>query len=84
MFYFSDFRSLFFWYVILVRNHIEPFSIYSFFRRVYSNDVIVPYWFLYSHLSILLMLPLIRKWPKNMKKKKITYFDFHVYHFFLC
>lgn len=63
----------FFWYVILVRNHIEPFSIYSFFRRVYSNDVIVPYWFLYSYLSILLMLPLIRKMAQNMKEKDYIY-----------
>lgn len=72
----------FFWYVILVRNHIEPFSIYSFFRRVYSNDVIVPYWFLYSYFIYIIDASTNKKNGPKHERKGLHVFDYHVYHFF--
>lgn len=71
----------FFWYIIYVRNDVEVFSVASFFKRVYSDKMIIPYWFLYSYLSVLLMLPLIRRLILNMRKSDFIYM-FIMYIFF--
>lgn len=42
-------------------------------KNLYSNNVIVPYWFLYAYLGLMLMLPFLRKLAKNLSKKEFEY-----------
>ena len=40
----------------------------DFFIRLYTNDISYTFWYLYSYLGYMLMLPLIRKIAVNMKR----------------
>ena len=46
-----------------------PFSWADFFSRFYSNDIHTPYWYLYSYIAYLLMLPLLRRMAASMEQK---------------
>ncbi len=39
----------------------------DFIRRLYTNNITYPLWYMYSYLSFLMMLPFIRKMAKEMK-----------------
>lgn len=42
-----------------------------FFKTIYTDSIIKPYWFLYSYMAILIMLPLLRQFFKGGVKKEI-------------
>ena len=53
-------------------------TILIFFRKIYTEPIVIPYWFLYLYLAFLIMLPLLRNLVKNMKKESY-YYLFAVY-----
>lgn len=42
----------------------------DFFRRFYTQDIFLPYWFLYEYLGILLVLPFLRKVVQNLTEQE--------------
>lgn len=48
-------------------------DIVSWLKNMYNDSVIVPYWFLYAYLALMLMLPLLRKLIQNLDKKEFKY-----------
>lgn len=46
-----------------------PFDPLDFLRRLYTNDILYPLWYMYSYLSFLMMLPFIRKLARCMREK---------------
>ena len=44
-----------------------------FFRKIYTSSMIIPYWYLYSYLGFLVVLPFIRKLVSGMTEKECTY-----------
>ena len=57
-------------YLRIVRGSPENgFSIVTYLAYCYSGNIIEPYWFLKSYLSMLLILPLLRILAQNMKKE---------------
>lgn len=48
-------------------------SIGNFLRKVYSGNVIIPYWFLYAYLGYLMMLPLLRRMIREMSRRELWY-----------
>ena len=48
-------------------------SITDFLKRVYTNDVIIPYGFLYSYIAYLIGLPFIRKMARSLNGKEFLY-----------
>ena len=58
----------------VLKNSYQPcFSIKDFLKQIYTDKVIVPYWFLYSYISFLIALPLIRRMARNMTDKEFCY-----------
>ena len=60
-------------YNMYVRN-VGPFTLITdwktagdFLTRLYTNDVSFPFWYMYSYLAFLLMMPLLHKIAVNMK-----------------
>ena len=47
------------------------FSILGLIELIFTGKLFVPYWFLYAYLSILLVLPFLKKMVKNMDKKEM-------------
>ena len=61
----------FIYYVRLYLKHPEyGFSIKYFITYIYSTPFIIPYWFLYSYLSFLLVLPVMRAIAKTLKERE--------------
>lgn len=60
-----------FYYLAFGRYQTENWK--SFFRIVYSEGMINPFWFLYSYMAYLLLLPLLRSFVKGMEKKHFWY-----------
>lgn len=61
----------FIYYVRLYIHHPEyGFSIKYFFTYIYSTPFIIPYWFLYSYLSFLVILPVLRAVVKSLKENE--------------
>lgn len=42
----------------------------DFFRRFYTQEIFLPYWFLYEYLGILLVLPFLRKMMQNLTEQE--------------
>lgn len=38
----------------------------DFFRRFYTQEIFLPYWFLYEYLGVMLVLPFLRKMIQNL------------------
>lgn len=51
----------------------QSLGVLDFIRRIYTGDVIEPYWFLYSYLTVLLVLPFLRRMVENMKAEEYRY-----------
>ena len=51
----------------------ETFSVWEWFVTMLSENIIVPYWFLYEYLGFLVMLPLYRRMLQNMKEEEFHY-----------
>lgn len=47
------------------------FSFGELIKVILAGKLFVPYWFLYAYLSILLILPFLKKMVKNMDKKEM-------------
>lgn len=45
-----------------------------FGKTVYTEQVITPYWFLYSYLAVLIMLPVLRRIVRGADKQMYIYF----------
>ena len=65
-------------FVLYVRQYLHHpeygFGISYFIKYIYSQPFVTPYWFLYSYLAILLLLPFLRKMARNMSKNDYLYF----------
>lgn len=59
----------YFYECFLVRN--ISFSILGLLKAIIEGKLFVPYWFLYSYLSMLLILPFLKKMVKSMDKKEM-------------
>lgn len=60
----------FIYYVrLVVKNPEYGFSIKFFIKSIYEKSIIIPYWFLYSYLAFLLMLPFLRAMVRNLKEE---------------
>lgn len=64
-------------FVLYVRQYIyHPeygFGLFFFFKTIYSSEFVIPYWFLYSYMALLIVLPFIRKMAQNMSKTEYMY-----------
>lgn len=61
----------FIYYIHLYIQHPEyGFSIKFFITYIYSTPFITPFWFLYSYLSFLLVLPVLRAVVRTLKEKE--------------
>lgn len=54
-------------------HRIEGLGISSFLIYIYANSASTSLWYLYSYLSLLLMLPFLRRMVKVMEKKDFLY-----------
>ena len=50
-----------------------PIGVLDFLRRFFSGAIFVPYWFLYSYIGILLILPFLRRAIQNMSMNEWKY-----------
>lgn len=57
-------------YMVQWNNH----SIMGFVGTLYGDKVVPSYWYLYSYIELLLLLPLLRKLAQNMKKQDFLYY----------
>ena len=62
-----------FWYIILNSRNLTSLSITTFLTTIYSSSITIPYWFLYSYLAALLMLPFIRRMVQGLHKTEFVY-----------
>jgi surface polysaccharide O-acyltransferase-like enzyme len=60
-------------YVYTAYRFGAAFSLRGFFSALYSSQVIVPYYFLYLYLAILVMLPFLRRLARNMSNQEFLY-----------
>lgn len=67
------FVASFIQYLYKIRHDFTGFNILTFLKTIYTKRVTVPYWFLYSYLGFLIMLPFLRNLVKNMKKEHYYY-----------
>lgn len=51
----------------------QEFYLGVFFRKILSEPIIIPYWYLYAYLSYLMILPFLRKIAKNLNDKEFQY-----------
>lgn len=54
-------------------DYYSELSIGNFVRTIYTGQITAAYWYLYSYLGFLLMLPLLRKMAQNMTDKEFIY-----------
>lgn len=50
-----------------------PMSVGAFLKTLYSRNVIVPYWYLYSYFGFLLLLPFLRRMIRGLSDKEFLY-----------
>lgn len=58
---------------ICYRLKLTDFSIINFLKTLYTKQVSGGYWYLYTYLGFILMLPFIRKLAKGMSNKEYKY-----------
>jgi len=51
----------------------DEFSLKEFLQKLYSSNLVTPYWYLYAYLGYLVMLPLLRKLSRNMQPADYLY-----------
>lgn len=72
-----------FQYVYMFRDNLKAVYLEYFVQVLYSDQFVSHYWYLYSYLAYILMLPLLRKMVKGMEEKDY-YYVFAVYFAFRC
>lgn len=60
-------------YLLAIQFDPHSFSISTFFKAVFSRDMIVPYWFLYEYLGFLIMVPIFRKLFRALSREDMLY-----------
>lgn len=50
-----------------------PMEFGEFWRKLYSTDMIIPYWYLYSYLGFLIALPFFRRVVRGMTDREFRY-----------
>lgn len=55
-------------YLFMIEN--RDVSAVEFLRRFYTQEIFLPYWFLYEYLGILLVLPFLRKMMQNLTQRE--------------
>lgn len=59
--------------------YYEPKSGVDFLKTLYSRNVIAPYWYLWSYLGFLILLPFLRKMIRNLSDREFLYlFGLHL------
>lgn len=54
-------------------NKNQVFTLLGFFRYIYAAPMEVPYWFLYTYLAGLIMLPFLRGIARNLSEQEFKY-----------
>ncbi len=54
-------------------GEVESPGVFDFIYRIWHEDMTIPYWYLYSYLALLLMLPLLRPMVKAMPNQAFVY-----------
>ena len=58
------------------------FSLLELVEVIFTGKLFVPYWFLYAYLSILLVLPFLKKMVKNMDEKEMNILTIFIFVFY--
>lgn len=67
------FSFITYFFKLILNDALSTFSMTEFFRILYSDRVIVSYWYLYYYLGLMIMLPFIRKMAINMSNIEFKY-----------
>lgn len=57
----------------ILYGQVESFDIKYYFTVLYTSYFATAYWFIYSYISMLMMLPLLRKMVKAMSRQHFVY-----------
>ena len=57
----------------LFQVDISTFSVVDFLKTLYTSRFATAYWYIYSYLGMLILLPLIRKMASQMSEKEYQY-----------
>lgn len=63
----------FLYFLKLVIRGEMTFSIIGFFKSIVCNVIFLPYWYLYSYLGFLMILPFLRSLARNMTRQMFYY-----------
>ena len=63
----------FFFYLFTIFKGLDVFDFTYFLTRLYTEGHVIAYWFLYSYIGMLMMLPFLRKLVKSMTKNQFLY-----------
>ena len=55
-------------YVEFLGGGWETYDIQSFFEKLFSDKIFSPFWFLYAYISILIVLPFLKKMINGMER----------------
>lgn len=58
------------------------FSCLELIKLIFTGKLFLPYWFLYAYLSILFVLPFLKKMVKNMDKKEMDILTILIFIFY--
>ena len=58
---------------LIYTGSVQEFSISDFLVRLYTNKISTQYWFLYSYIAFLILLPILRIIAKNLSPKLMMY-----------
>lgn len=58
------------------------FSFLELLKVIFTGKLFLPYWFLYAYLSILLVLPFLKKMVRNMDKKEMQVLTILIFVFY--
>lgn len=63
----------FLYYMKLVLKGEMTFSLLAFFKIILTQPIFLPYWYMYSYLAFLVLLPLLRPIAKHMTRELTLY-----------
>ena len=63
----------FFHYLFMIYKGLDTFDVAYFLTQLYTDCHAPAYWFLYSYIGMLMMLPFLRKVVKSMTKNQFLY-----------
>ena len=70
-------------YLYFIEYKFSEVSFYYFLIRLYSEEWVIAYWYLYAYLAFLIILPIMQKIAKVLDNKDYNYILF-VYLFIQC